>query len=60
MMLPAYYNCPAGYRVAVIQDALNDAPDEWPVPERSVFSWCDDCEEELTGGVCVLRYEVRG
>lgn len=59
MKLPAYYLCPAGYRVAVIQDALNDAPDEWPVPERSVFGRCDYCEEVGESGVCVLRYEVK-
>jgi hypothetical protein len=58
MMLPVYYHCPAGYRVAVIQEALNDAPDEWPAARGSVFGQCDYCEEDA-GEVCVLRYEVR-
>lgn len=59
MKLPIFYRCPAGHHVAVIRDALNDAPDKLPVPERSIFSQCDYCEEESVGGVCVLSYEVR-
>ena len=60
MNLPAYYTCPAGHTVAVIRDSLNDAPETWPVAERSIFDWCNDCEEVAENGVCVLRYEVRG
>ena len=55
MKLPAYYRCPAGHSIAIIQDALNDAPDEWPITE-GVFVRCVDCGRE---GGCVLRYEVR-
>lgn len=58
MKLPIYYHCPAGNRVAVIQDVFKEAPDEWPVARGSVFSECDYCEEDVEE-VCVLRYEVR-
>lgn len=58
MKIPVYYICPAGCRVAVYLDALNDAPEEYPVAERSVFGWCDECEDAEGNGVCVLRYEV--
>ena len=58
MNLPAYYTCPAGHTVAVIRDSLNDAPETWPVAERSIFERCNYCEEVVEDGVCVLRYEV--
>jgi hypothetical protein len=55
MMLNAFYTCPAGYRVAVTQDALNDVPEKRTVAERSVFGWCDECEICDGEGVCELR-----
>jgi len=57
--IPLFYRCPAGNQIAIIQDALNDAPDEWTVPEKSISTDCDYCEEELNGGVCVLKWEAR-
>ena len=56
---PAYYRCSAGYRVAVIRDSLNDAPETWHVAERSIFARCDECEKYVGNGVCILTYEVR-
>jgi hypothetical protein len=53
--LPIYYLCPAGNRVSILQDALNDAPEEWPVARGSVFDRCDYCEEGVGDEVCVLR-----
>lgn len=60
MMLHAYYTCPAGCRVAVTQDALNDAPETRTVEERSIFGWCNECEVCDGEGVCELRLEKIG
>lgn len=57
MKLSVYYMCPAGNRVAVIQDALNDAPEEWPVAERSIFGRCDECGVGGEDGYCKLKLE---
>ncbi len=59
MKLPVYYRCPAGHLVAVYFEELNDAPEEYPVAERSIMERCEDCEEVVEGGVCILTYEVR-
>lgn len=55
MMLNAFYTCPAGYPVALTQDALNDAPEIYSVAERSIFEWCGECEVCEGEGVCELR-----
>ncbi len=70
MKLPVYYRCPAGLRVALIVEALNDAPDTIRQPEKTLFAQCDDCEKVEyepvidSGkiewvGYCVLENEVR-
>lgn len=58
MILPVYYRCPAGYPVAVYLNALDDVPEKYPVAERSIFARCDECEEFVGDGVCILTYEV--
>lgn len=57
MMLNVFYTCPAGYPVAIFQDIWKAAPAKRKEPERSLFARCDDCEDVVGDGYCVLKLE---
>lgn len=69
MNIPLFYRCPAGHSIAIVQDALNDAPDEIRQPAKTLFSHCWKCEKaeyepvikgSVLGvvGYCTLTYDA--
>lgn len=57
MMLNVFYTCPADHPIAINQDAWMAAPEGRKEVERSLFAWCDVCEDVVGDGYCMLRLE---